>query len=135
VYRRFLETGRAPSIVELALHLKAPAPAIEEALEALEAERALVLAPTTTALWMAHPFSAVPTDHRVSSGGRVWWANCAWDAFGVVSLLHRDADIRSRCGCCGDAITLTARDGIVNGEGIIHFAVAPRRFWDNVAYT
>jgi hypothetical protein len=120
---------------DLSRDLNEAAPAIEEALKQLEAEHALVLAPATTSVWMAHPFSAVPTDHRVSSVGRVWWAPCAWDALGVVSLLHRDAEIRSRCGCCGEAITLTARDGVIRGDAIIHFVVPPRRFWDNVAYT
>lgn len=135
VYRRFLETGHPPSIEDLCRDLTETAPAVEEALEALQAEHALVLAPATKDVWMAHPFSAVPTAHRVSSSGRVWWANCAWDALGVVSMLHRDADVRSRCACCCEAIALTARDGVIRGDAIIHFLVPPRRFWENVAYT
>lgn len=136
VYRKFLETGRAPAAADLARELDASPEVVQEALKSLEAEHALVLAPTTACtVWMAHPFSNVPTDHRVLSNDRSWWANCAWDALGVVALLHRDADIRSRCACCAEPMTIKARDGFLRGDAIIHFVVPPRRFWENVGYT
>jgi Alkylmercury lyase len=136
VYRKFLETGTAPGADDLARELAAPVEAIRAALESLQSEHALVLAPATRdTIWMAHPFSNVPTDHRVVANGRGWWANCAWDSLGIVALLHRDADIQSRCACCAEPIALTARDGLIRGTALIHFAVPPRRFWENVGYT
>lgn len=136
VYRKFLETGAAPGADDLARELATPVEAVRTALESLQAEHALVLAPATReTIWMAHPFSNVPTDYRVAAGDGKWWANCAWDALGIVALLHRDADVQSRCSCCSEPIALTARDGLIRGSALIHFVVPPRRFWENVAYT
>jgi Alkylmercury lyase len=136
VYRAFLDTGAAPPVHDLARELNTSVVAIEDALIALEAGHALVLAPATRGtVWMAHPFSNVITDYRVVAGDGTWWANCAWDTFGIASLLSRDADIHSRCACCGDAITLAVRDGAIQGQALVHFVVPPRRFWDNVGYT
>ena len=30
---------------------------------------------------------------------------------------------------------MTVRDRAIAGDGIVHFAVPPRQFWENVAYT
>jgi hypothetical protein len=83
---------------------------------------------------MAHPFSAVPTAFPVVSGGRTYWANCAWDAAGVLSLVG-DGDVRARCPDCGEQQTLAVRGGQMIGDAVVHYTVPPRRFWDNVAYT
>jgi hypothetical protein len=32
-------------------------------------------------------------------------------------------------------MTISVHEGRVHGDGVIHFAVPPRRFWENVAYT
>ena len=44
---------------------------------------------------MANPFSAVPTPYRVQADGRSWFANCAWDAFGICAALHVDGRIET----------------------------------------
>jgi Alkylmercury lyase len=85
VYRRLAETGRAPGCADLARELNRQPEDVATALRQLEAEHALVLAPATTTVWMAHPFSNVPTDYRVSAVDGAWWANCAWDSLGVAS--------------------------------------------------
>ena len=36
------------------------------------------------------------TDYRVSSGGRTWWANCAWDALAIPAALTVDARIEAK---------------------------------------
>jgi hypothetical protein len=136
VYRRFLETGAAPDLHDLARELEASVEAVRDALTSLEAAHALVLAPASRGtIWMAHPFSSVPTDYRVTAGDVRWWACCAWDALGIASLVAHDADIRSRCACCGDPIVVTTRGGRVQGQALVHFVVPPRRFWENVGYT
>jgi hypothetical protein len=49
--------------------------AVREAFETLEAGHVLVLQPETRKVWMAMPFSAVPTAFSVRVGERRWWAN------------------------------------------------------------
>jgi hypothetical protein len=30
---------------------------------------------------------------------------------------------------------MEVRDGRVHGDGVVHYAVPPKRFWQNVAFT
>jgi probable phosphoglycerate mutase len=135
VYRHFIDTTRAPDVPTIADAVKAKSDAVISALKRLADLHALVLAPATTSIWMAHPFSAVPTAYPVAIGGRTYWANCAWDAAGVLSLAGGDGESRTRCADCGEEVAMVVRDGRIHGDGVVHFAVPPRRFWENVAYT
>ena len=101
VYRRFVELGRAPSFAELSGELdRDVAPVMLE----LHDERAVVLAPKRDRILMAHPFSAVPTVHRVRAAGARWYANCAWDAFGVLAALDVNGRVSSTCADCGTPV-------------------------------
>jgi ribonuclease HI len=135
VYDHFVKTTRAPDVATIAAAADASPDAVTSALRRLADRRALVLAPATTSIWMAHPFSAVPTAYPVAIGGRTYWANCAWDAAGVLSLVGGDGDCRTRCADCGEDAAMAVRDGRMIGEGVVHYLVPPRRFWENVAYT
>jgi ribonuclease HI len=135
VYGHFVDTARAPDVDAIARTTRLDADRVVAALRRLADLHAIVLAPASTAIWMAHPFSAVPTAYPVDARGRTYWANCAWDAAGVLSLLGADGESRTRCADCGDEIAMTVRDGRISGGGVVHFAVPPRHFWDNVAYT
>ena len=135
VYRHFLETTLAPAVAVIAAGVNAAEDAVVAALRRLAEMRALVLAPASTAIWMAHPFSAIPTAYPVVAGGRTYWANCAWDAAGVISLLGGDGESTTRCADCGAEASMVIRDGRAVGDGVVHYAVPPRRFWENVAFT
>jgi ribonuclease HI len=135
VYDHFVKTTHAPDLGAVADAVKGKLDAVTAALRRLAEMRALVLAPATTSVWMAHPFSAVPTAYPVAAGGRTYWANCAWDAAGVLSLVGGDGECRTRCADCAEEMTISVHEGRVHGDGVVHFAVPPRRFWENVAYT
>ena len=72
VYRHFLDTGRAPDVAAIASATEATGDAVRSALRRLADQHAIVLAPATTNIWMAHPFSAVPTPYPVHAGGRMY---------------------------------------------------------------
>ena len=109
---------------------------VDAVLVKLEEQHALALAPTTRNLWMVHPFSAVPTAFPVESDNTTYWANCAWDVVSIPPLLELDARAEPRCAESGEPMPMAFRAGeLVEGEGLIHFLVSPRRFWDNVGYT
>jgi hypothetical protein len=136
VYRHFVDTGGAPAKQELAAALGVPGAAVEASLRRLEAAHMLVLAPGTAEIWMAHPFSAVPTLYPVHAGGRRCWANCAWDALAIPALLGVDADTKTRCPDCGERLALRTRGGEMEPtDAVVHFAVPPRRFWENIGFT
>ena len=60
------------------------------AFQRLHDEHALVLEPRGTEIRMLNPFSVVPTAYRVEAGGRSWYGNCVWDAFGIPAALGVD---------------------------------------------
>jgi hypothetical protein len=105
-------------------------------LERLGAAHVLVLHPTTRGLWMAMPFSAVPTCFRVRALGRDWWANCAWDALGISAMLEAPSEIIPTCPDCGDPprIRTTGR-ALSEGSGVVHFAVPAASWWDDIGFT
>ncbi len=136
IYRRFAATGRAPDVGTLASGTGASVQEVEASLDRLAADRAIVLAPGTRNLWMAHPFSAVPTPYPVRTSPRTYWANCAWDALGIAALLGVDARTETRCGDCGEALVIRVEGGRVSpGDAVVHFHVPPKRFWENVGFT
>jgi hypothetical protein len=136
LFRHFAETGGALSADELAAAVGQPRPAVEESLRRLAEGHVIVLAPGGTNVWMANPFSAVPTAFRVEANGRTYWGNCIWDTLGIPAILGADATLTAGCGDCGEPLTLTVRDGaLADGEGVVHFAVPARRWWDNIGFT
>jgi hypothetical protein len=87
-------------------------------------------------LRMAAPFSTQPTPYRVEAQDRWWYANCAWDAFGVVAALHVDGRIATTCADCGEAIDIVVRDAQPSDETLLfHCLVPAARWWDDIAFT
>ena len=136
IYETIARTGRPPSHEAMAKHRGFSHDEVDAALVKLEEQHALALAPTTRNVWMAHPFSAVPTPFSVESDNTTHWANCAWDVVAIPPLLGLDARAEPRCAESGEPMPMAFRAGeLVEGDGLIHFVVPPRRFWDNVGYT
>ena len=60
---------------------------------------------------MAIPFSAVPTPYRVEAAGRSWFANCAWDSFGILRRVRRRRPhLETSCPDCGEPIEIDVVD-------------------------
>ena len=90
----------------------------------------------TGQLRMANPFSAVPTPYRVHAAGRDWFANCAWDAFGVCAALGVDGDVKTTCADCGETITCEVRAGRPGDQQLLfHCLVPAAAWWDDIVYT
>lgn len=137
VYRRFVELGRAPRLEELAEELGLSEDGMYAALRRLHDEHALVLErEESVRIRMANPFSAVQTPHRVEAAGRWWFANCAWDAFGVLAALGVDGHVASSCSDCAEAIELDVRDGRpADGPEVVHLLVPAARWWADIVFT
>jgi hypothetical protein len=85
---------------------------------------------------MALPFSAEPTDFRVTTADGAWWANCAWDSLAVAAALHADAHIESTWGDTGEPLEIDIVDGRLDRtEGSIDFRIAARFWWDDIVLT
>ena len=130
-YAFFVEHGRAPAAAELG-----EADEVLEGWRRLHAEHAVVLNPSTDELRMLNPFSVVPTAYRVRAGGRWWYGNCAWDAFGICVCLHTDGRIETSCPDCGEPIAVELRGGRADDQSLLfHCLVPASRWWDDIVFT
>jgi hypothetical protein len=135
-YALFVELGRAPTTEEAAQAAGSTVPEVRDGWRRLHELHALVLDSATGEIRMANPFSAVPTAYRVRARGREWYANCAWDAFGICAALRVDGRIETSCPDCGSPIAVRVRDERPDDESLLfHCLVPARRWWDDVVFT
>jgi hypothetical protein len=136
VYDDTAERGTPPLVAELSRRLALPREAVLASLERLAEARVVVLQPDSREILMAAPFSAVPTPFAVEARGRLYFANCIWDALGIPAMLASDAHIASSCACCGEEIRPSVRGGGLDPvDGVVHFAVPAHRWWQDIVYT
>jgi hypothetical protein len=136
VYERFVELGRAPRFDELAEGLGRPLEDVASGMARLHDAHAVVLEPDRSRILMANPFSAVPTPHRVLADSREWFANCAWDAFGILAALDLDGHVSSRCPDCGAAVEIEVRDREpIDDDHFVHVNVPAAHWWDDITCT
>ena len=135
VYRRFAETGRAPRADDVAGELGLSREEVEAWFRRLHDAHAIVLEPNRLEILMLNPFSCVPTPHRVQAAGRWWYANCGWDAFGILAALHVDGRVSSSCADCAEPIEIDVRDGRpVTDEHVFHVLLPAERWWDDIVF-
>ncbi len=128
IFAWFVEHGRAPSLEEVG--------ADEPALQRLHDAHALVLEPGSAEIRMLNPFSAVPTAYRVEAGGRSWYGNCVWDAFGIPAALGVDGHISTTCSDCGEALEVDVVERRPRPSDLIaHILLPARRWWDDIVFT
>ncbi len=135
-YRLFVALGRAPSAEEVAVATESTAAEVRQSWRRLHDGHALVLDATGSEIRMANPFSAVPTAYRVWAAGRWWYANCAWDAFGVCAALHSDGRVETSCPDCGDPASVGVREAEPDEPSLLfHCLVPARHWWDDIVFT
>ena len=135
-YRLFVVLGRAPTAAEVGAGTGLRSDEVLEGWRRLHTEHALVLNGDGSELRMANPFSAVPSAYRVLAGDRWWYANCAWDAFGVCAALHTDGRIETSCPDCGEPLTVDVVERQPHDASLLfHCLVPARRWWDDIVFT
>lgn len=136
LYELFVSSGRCPSKSELAADLRCTSNQVTDAFTDLAAAHMLVLQEGGEVL-MANPLSAVPTSFVVeTTGERSYYGNCIWDALGVVAMLGGEGRVIASCGWCGQSMTVSAAGGQVasDPEGIVHFALPAKQWWDDIVF-
>lgn len=135
-YRLFVEEGRAPTADEVGAAAGVPVDEVLRGWRRLHEAHALVLNGAGTQLVMANPFSAVPSPFRVEAAGRWWYANCAWDAFGVCAALQADGRIETSCPDCGEPIEVGVRDQRPDDKSLLfHCLVPAEQWWEDIVFT
>lgn len=136
VYRHFAETATRPSPEDVAEVVRAPAAQVIESYSRLRSQRVLVLEADGASIRMAPPFSGVATQHVVVAGRRSYFANCAWDAFGIPAALHQPATVQSRCEQSREPLRLeVALDGPERSDWLFHCLVPAASWWKDIVFT
>ena len=136
IYQHFAAVGSRPSVDDVAARVGAAVPEVREAFKRLRAQRVLVLEQDEQSIRMAPPFSGVPTQHRVSSAGVSYYANCAWDALGIPAALRQPATVHSRCEQSLAPLELTVSDQGLEAPGwLFHCVVPASQWWDDIVFT
>jgi hypothetical protein len=126
-----VELGRAPAAQELG-----DGQEVVAGWRRLHDEHALVLNPATNEIRMANPFSAVPTAYRVRADDRWWYANCAWDAFGVLAALGVDGRVESSCPDCAEPYAIEVDHRRIDRPDLLfHCLVPAAHWWDDIVFT
>ncbi len=136
VYGAVAENASMPTVAETAESVGAPVADVKAAYARLYQSRVLVLEPDGVSIRMAPPFSGVPTQHRVRVGDKEYFANCAWDAFGIPAALHREAQVLSRCEQTLEPLRFRVGENGPEPEPcVIHFAVPAALWWRDIVFT
>ena len=75
IYTTFAKTSRPPTTGDVADHFKTSIAAVEDAFERLADAHQIALASGSHSIWMAHPFSGVPTNYVAEVAGQKYWGN------------------------------------------------------------
>lgn len=135
IYRFFVEEGRAPVAAEIGDMLGAPQGDVEDALHSLAADRLVVLAPGTPYIWMANPFSALPTPYVVEAGSRRRFGTCIWEALRILAVVGSDGVVTTRCADGGDTMIVEVVEGDVgDASGVVHYAIPASKWWDDIGF-
>jgi hypothetical protein len=136
IYTRVADTGKMPTIGKVAEAVGVPVAEVKASYARLYQNRVLVLQPDGISIRMAPPFSGVPTQHLVRAGGKEYFANCAWDALGILAALHRAGEVFSRCEQTLEPLHLRVNDNGPDPEPcVIHFAVPAALWWRDIVFT
>jgi hypothetical protein len=132
-----LASGAVPTRLSVAQALGRGYDEITASYQALAAARVIVPDRDSGEVWMAMPFSAVPTAFRVVAGSRSVWANCAWDAFGIASALEADVSFATPCAASGAVIAAGVRRGVAyaHAGAVAYVGVPAARWWDDIGFT
>ncbi len=135
VYATFAESGRAPGIAQIASERGIGEGEARAALVRLSEAHQLALHLDGT-VWMAHPFSAVPTDYPVETPTTTCWANCAWDALGIPAIVGSDGWTRTACAQSGVPLEFGVRGGALAGDDcVVHLLTPLRDAWVDIGFT
>ena len=75
IYSSFEKTSRPPTSLETAQRFQISIAAVEESFKRLAENHHIALAPGSCSVWMAHPFSGLPTNHVARVENQIYWGN------------------------------------------------------------
>ena len=136
VYTELVVGGAPPKATEIGQRFGVSEDSAKQALATLKIGKTIYVSPKTGEISMCGPFSAVPTDYRVSRDDTHWYANCAWDMLGIPFIIGRDVRVEASCGDCNEPIAIDAsasRAPLL--DAVVHFLVPAREWYKDLEFT
>jgi hypothetical protein len=139
IFDHFLEQAAPPVVEQVMNEFSLSRAAASEVLGDLEAARHIALVKGTARILMAFPFSAVATPFRVTTRGRSYFANCAWDAIAFHAMLAEEVRVDSFCHHCAAPIHIELKAGhatlVDPPESLVYLALRPTEWWSDIITT
>ena len=136
VYDRIIDGGSVPSSNDIAQRFGVTADDARAELASLKIGKTVLVDPTSGEIWMAGPFSRTETAYRVRGGAQAWWANCAWDMFGIATLVNTTVRASTRCLDCGKTLEMDCDPHHPpQTDWVVHFQVPAARWYDDIGFT
>jgi hypothetical protein len=136
IYSHFVDKMAPPTVAETASAFSIALSEAEAVYKRLHRKHFLFLEPGSSDIRMANPLSAVPTNYVVCVDRKRYWANCAWDMLGIPAMLGRDAIINASYEDDVAGLELGVRHGcLADGNGVVHFPLPVRRWYDDLIVT
>jgi hypothetical protein len=130
--------GSVPTIAQVAADIGSEVSPVQASFDRMIAAHVFLARPGSSEIYSYSPFCVDPTDFRVRSDGREWWALCGWDALGIPAALGAAGTVETSCADCGDRIVIDVdRDGtaIANGGAVLNIGVRALDFWKDIHFT
>lgn len=136
IIKSFVERGFPPTPADLAAEAGLSPAAAASELRALADSHGVVFHPHCPEVWICHPFATYPMGWWVEKGTRGWFTNCAWCALGVCALVGGESRVHTLIGGEAKKVSFAVgASGPTGGDTVVHFAVPPKRAWENVLFT
>jgi alkylmercury lyase-like protein len=139
IFEQFLQHAAPPVVEQLMKDHALSRDGATEVLRDLEEARHIALVKGTARILMAFPFSAIATPFCVTTRGRSYFANCAWDAIAFHAMLGDDVRVDSFCHHCADPIHIELTNGratvVDPPETLVYLALRPTEWWSDIITT
>jgi hypothetical protein len=136
IYDRILRDALVPTSADIAERFGTSPSEARRAIADLKLGKTVLPHPTTGEIWMAGPFSSVPTAYVVEREGRRWWANCIWDLFGVAVLVGQRVRLLGSCTDSGEPFVADIDPtGGISSDWVAHLLLPARRWYEDVGFT
>ena len=137
IYDRFVASGTAPTSADIAAYFGIDTAAAKQRLAALKFGKTVLVSPSSGEIWMAGPFCATKSAYALSDGTTTWYANCAWDMFGVALIVGKPLIAEAQCADCRERIAVECDPAHppVECQALVHFLVPAKHWYEDIGFT
>jgi len=138
IARSIKTRGRIPTIAAVAADIGRDLATVDASFARMIDGHVFIPQKGSHEIYAYDPFCVGPTDFFVTSGDRVWFAICAWDALGIPAALGHAGLVETHCADCGEELVVDVdADGGTEMQTwtVMQVGVPPRDFWRDIHFT